>query len=121
MLLRIRILLLIRILLRIRHDFKLIPHQNNISKLSIRTLKQIQCGHLHDQKLLKINKTLIPIVLLPYGRNRTHVSEARWIVRLDNAETDLDNQVNGFHLPHHCSSSNDLVLEVSNKKNNYNY
>jgi hypothetical protein len=49
------------------------------------------------------------------------VSEARWILRLDDAETDLDNQVNGFHLPHHRGGSNDLVLEVSNKKNNYNY
>jgi hypothetical protein len=49
------------------------------------------------------------------------VSEARWIVRLDDGETDLDNQVDGFDLPDHCGSSNDLVLEVSNKKNNYNY
>jgi hypothetical protein len=80
------------------------------------TLKQIQSGHLHEQKL-KLKKNLIPIVLLPYGRNRTHMSEARWIGRLDDGETDLDNQVDGFHLADHSGSSNDLVLQVPKKKN----
>jgi len=45
------------------------------------------------------------------------VSEARWIGRLDDGETDLDNQVDGFHLADHSGSSNDLVLQVPKNKN----